>query len=144
MKDSKVRVNMGSVGNTRTRNPDQTPKTEKVEPYQKPSKDDAAPILKWEFPGAPQQKAESAEKHRQLSMSDRNRYSMEDGPRGHRGAGEGPDAYGESGHGTRAASAPPPERPAGARAHSAAPGPSGPAAMPQGPQPAPEPQRYTP
>lgn len=128
MKDSKVRVNMGSSGSTEMRNQDQSPKADKMGPYPKTSKDEAAPILKWEFPKAREQKTVPPEKDRQRSMEDQNRSSREDGPRGHRGPGRGPDAYGESGHGTRAASASPPERPPGARAHSAAPGPGGPAA----------------
>lgn len=141
MKDSKVRVKVGIAGEERAMDPKTTPEEGATgQPYQVPAEGSAAPVLKWEFPGELEKTSKFAKAHNHDSISDKK--ESEPGPRGHRGPARGPDAFGQSGHGPRAAHTPPPDRPAGAPAHGAAPAPGGPAAMPQGPHPAPEPQRY--
>lgn len=140
MKDSKVRVNVSTAGNKRAVDSKDVRKEGSAEPYQVPSEGSAAPVLKWKFPEGLETKGGLTEEQSRRSIPDTE--DMQEGPRGHRGPRSRPDAFGESGHGPRAAHTQPPERPAGAPAHGAGPAPGGPAAMPQGPHSAAEPQRF--
>ncbi|WP_233354679.1 stage II sporulation protein D [Paenibacillus sp. JZ16] len=142
MKDSKVRVNVNSAGKKRAIDSRDDLKEGNSQSYRVPSEGSAAPVLKWDFPGELEKKAGSTEAHSHDSNPDKK--DIQEGPRGHRGPGRAPDAFGQSGHSTRAAHTPPPGSPAGAPAHGAAPAPGGPAAMPQGPHSAAEPQRLAP
>ncbi|MGG4354416.1 hypothetical protein, partial [Paenibacillus lautus] len=131
MKDSKVRVNLSTAGKKRVVDSKDVLKEGDPQSYQVPSEGSAAPVLKWDFPGELEKKVGSTEEHSHDSKPDKK--DIQEGPRGHRGPGRAPDAFGESGHSPRAAQTPPPGRPAGASAHGAAPPHGGPAAMPQGP-----------
>ncbi|RAR42464.1 hypothetical protein, partial [Paenibacillus sp. MDMC362] len=118
MKDSKVRVNVNSAGKKRAIDLKDDWKEGNSQTYQVPSEGSAAPVLKWDFPGKREKKAGSNEEHSLASNPDKK--DIQEGPRGHRGPGRAPDAFGESGHSSRAAHTPPPGSPAGAAAHGAA------------------------
>lgn len=117
MKDSKVRVNVSTAGNKRAVDSKDVRKEGSAESYQVPSEGSAAPVLKWKFPEGLEKKGGLTEEQSRRSIPDTE--DMQEGPRGHRGPRSRPDAFGESGHGPRAAQTPPPEHPAGAPAQAA-------------------------
>ncbi|MEC0311319.1 hypothetical protein P4H67_31595, partial [Paenibacillus lautus] len=99
MKDSKVRVNVSTAGKKRAVDAKDVLNENEgnTQSYQVPSEGSAAPVLKWDFPGELEKKAGSTEEHNHDSKSDKK--DIQEGPRGHRGPGRAPDAFGESGHG---------------------------------------------
>jgi len=141
MKDSKYRMNVHLSDKEQASGRAVQVNEDDVHAYREFTEGAAAPVLKWEFPEAPEPQAQGG--HGRLGAEPPE--PMVQGPRGNRGPVSGPDASGKSGQALRAAQTPPPGSLAGARApHGAAPDPGGPAAMPHGPQPAAGPPRTAP